>query len=206
MLGLVWLKNIIQNNPDRLKIAAGIVVGFTIIFCFLSDDHFSGISIVDQRLTNVDKTFRKVFHLPPDYLDRNNTTSNPLIFTRPPISTPAPTPRPTPAPTPKPTPEPTPDPTKPPHPYSSDYPERSMEACRYIHGPEAGKYCGNDIEHFSDNRKRHSIQYYISYFFRRLYFSFVSASTLGYGDIYPHSWVSRLLVIIQIIMMFIISL
>lgn len=221
MLGLLWIKQIIQNNPDRLKIAACIVFGFTIIFCFLGDDHFSGISLVDKRLANVDRTFRKVFHLPPDYLDRNQPPiykSQPKVILKPQPST---------------TPQPSvkleeededvsyseseytsdTDPILPTHSYSRDFPERDMASCHYIHGPEAGKECRDALERFVDKQTnseteppKKNFQYYFSYIFRRLYFSFVSASTLGYGDIYPHSWISRSLVILQIILMFIISL
>ena len=204
MIGLLWIKQIIEKNPDKLRYAFMIVFGFTFLYCFLSDKHFSGVGQVDKRLQNVDKTFRKVFHLPPDYLDRN-TPSKPVPTIPPtPKPTPEPTPKPTPAPTPTPEPQPRYDATESPREYSDDYPDRSMAACQYIHGPEAGKYCDDLYENFGD-RSENGIEYYITYFFKRLYFSFVTASTLGFGDIYPESWISRSLVIIQIALMFIIS-
>ena len=41
-------------------------------------------------------------------------------------------------------------------------------------------------------------------FFDRFYFSIVSGSTLGFGDIYPKTKVTRLLVIIQLMLLFLI--
>lgn len=41
-------------------------------------------------------------------------------------------------------------------------------------------------------------------FFDRLYFSVVSGSTVGFGDIYPKTKLTRLLVMIQLMMLFLI--
>ena len=43
-----------------------------------------------------------------------------------------------------------------------------------------------------------------SKFFDRFYFSIVSGSTLGFGDIYPKTILTRLLVIIQLMLLFLI--
>lgn len=141
---------------------------FTVLYSFLDDSHFGGLTRISRHLKDVHRSITHTLHprvqlayprdINPETEGFQGNQDKVLTFT--PGNT-------------------------------------QQESENYQDESDNGMNIEEDEAELSNTFKT-----VLSRFSNRLYFAIVTGSTVGYGDVYPKSWISKLLASIQIAVMF----